>query len=47
MPVVEAAGVIVWVGNLRRSAAARVTGRTQWVLEPALVPLAEPGTAAE
>jgi tRNA(Ile)-lysidine synthase len=40
VPVVEAGGVIVWVGNLRRGAAARVTGRTQWVLELALVPLA-------
>jgi tRNA(Ile)-lysidine synthetase-like protein len=41
VPVVEAGGVIVWVGNLRRGAAARVTGRTQWVLELALVPLAK------
>jgi tRNA(Ile)-lysidine synthase len=41
VPVIEAGGVIVWVGNLRRGAAARVTGRTQWVLELALVPLAK------
>ena len=46
VPVVEAGGVIVWIGNVRRGAAARVTGRTQWVLELALVPLASP-TAAE
>jgi len=40
--VVEAGGEIVWVGNLRRGAAARVTARTRRVLELALVPLAKP-----
>jgi tRNA(Ile)-lysidine synthetase-like protein len=45
VPVIEAGGVIIWVGRLRRSAAARVTARTRRVLELALVPLAktEPG----
>jgi len=42
IPVVEAAGAIVWVGHLRRGAAARVTARTRRVLELALVPLAQP-----
>jgi tRNA(Ile)-lysidine synthase len=41
VPVIEAAGAIVWVGSLRRGAAARVTGRTRRVLELALVPLAK------
>jgi tRNA(Ile)-lysidine synthase len=45
VPLIEAGGVIIWVGGLRRSAAARVTARTRRVLELALVPLAktEPG----
>jgi tRNA(Ile)-lysidine synthase len=45
VPVVEAGRVIIWVGRLRRCAAARVTARTRRVLELALVPLAktEPG----
>jgi len=45
VPVIEAGGAIIWIGRLRRSAAARVTGRTRRVLELALVPLAksEPG----
>src|SRR5438309_8035477 len=42
VPVIEAGGMIVWVGHLRRSAAARVTARTKRVLELALVPLAQP-----
>jgi len=42
VPVVEAGGAIVWVGNLRRGSAARVTARTRRVLELALVPLAKP-----
>ena len=41
VPVVEAAGAIIWVANLRRGAAARVTNRTRQVLELALVPLAK------
>jgi len=40
--VVEAGGEIVWVGNLRRGAVARVTARTRRVLELTLVPLAKP-----
>jgi tRNA(Ile)-lysidine synthase len=45
VPVIEAGTIIIWVGRLRRSAAARVTARTRRVLELALVPLAktEPG----
>jgi tRNA(Ile)-lysidine synthase len=42
VPVIEAAGTIVWVGHLRRGSAARVTARTKRVLELALVPLAQP-----
>ena len=42
VPLVEAGGTIVWVGHLRRGAAARVTARTRRVLELALVPLAQP-----
>jgi tRNA(Ile)-lysidine synthase len=45
VPVVEAAGTIVWIGQLRRSAAGRVTARTRRVLELALVPLAQPDRA--
>jgi tRNA(Ile)-lysidine synthase len=45
VPVVEAGGIVIWVGNIRRGAAARVTARTRWVLELALVPLAEPDRA--
>ncbi|PYM92282.1 MAG: tRNA lysidine(34) synthetase TilS [Candidatus Rokuibacteriota bacterium] len=41
IPVVESGGEIVWVGNLRRGASARVTRRTRRVLELALVPLAK------
>ena len=33
VPVIEAGGVIIWVGGLRRAAAARVTARTRRVLE--------------
>jgi tRNA(Ile)-lysidine synthase len=43
VPVIEAGGTIIWVGHLRRSAAARVTARTRRVLELSLVPLAQPG----
>jgi hypothetical protein len=39
--VVAAGGAIVWIGGLRRGAAARVTARTRRVLELALVPLAK------
>ncbi|MEK7385551.1 MAG: tRNA lysidine(34) synthetase TilS, partial [candidate division NC10 bacterium] len=42
VPVIEAAGEIVWVAGLRRGAAAPVTAATRRVLELALVPLAEP-----
>ena len=42
VPVVEAGGAIVWVGRVRRGAAARVTARTKRVLELVLVPLAQP-----
>jgi tRNA(Ile)-lysidine synthase len=42
VPVIEAAGTIVWVGHLRRGAAGRVTPRTRRVLELTLVPLAQP-----
>ena len=42
VPVVEAGGAIVWVGRVRRGAAARVTARTRRVLELTLVPLAQP-----
>ncbi len=42
VPVIEAAGEIVWVATLRRGAAAPVTAATRRVLELALVPLAEP-----
>jgi tRNA(Ile)-lysidine synthase len=45
MPIVEAAGEIVWVGGLRRGAAAPVIARTRRVLELVLVPLAEPRAA--
>ncbi len=41
VPVVEAGGAVIWIGKLRRGAAARVTARTRRVLELALVPLAE------
>jgi tRNA(Ile)-lysidine synthase len=37
VPVIEAAGEIVWVGGLRRGAAAPVVSRTRRVLELALV----------
>jgi tRNA(Ile)-lysidine synthase len=42
VPVIEAAGTVVWIGHLRRGAAGRVTARTRRVLELALVPLAQP-----
>jgi tRNA(Ile)-lysidine synthetase-like protein len=42
VPVVEAAGTVVWIGHLRRGAAGRVTARTRRILELALVPLAQP-----
>ena len=38
-PVVEAAGDIVWIAGVRRSAVAPITDRTRRVLELALVPL--------
>jgi tRNA(Ile)-lysidine synthase len=38
IPVIEAAGEIVWVAGLRRSAVAPVTARTRSVLQLALVP---------
>jgi tRNA(Ile)-lysidine synthase len=41
VPVIEAAGAVIWVANLRRGAAARVTSGTRHVLELALVPLAK------
>jgi tRNA(Ile)-lysidine synthase len=37
IPVVDAAGEVVWVAGLRRSAHAPVTGATRRVLELALV----------
>ena len=40
IPVIEAAGEIVWIGGLRRGAAAPLTERTRRVLQLALVPLA-------
>jgi len=40
IPVIEASGEIVWVAGLRRGAIAPVAGRTQRVLQLALVPLA-------
>lgn len=40
IPVVEAAGTILWLGGLRRGAAAPVTGATRRVLELVLRPLA-------
>ena len=42
VPVIEAGGTILWVGQLRRGAAARVTARTRRVLELTLVSLAQP-----
>ncbi len=45
VPVVEAAGKILWLGGVRRGAAAPVTARTRRVLELALSPLAEPRAA--
>jgi tRNA(Ile)-lysidine synthase len=39
VPVIEAAGEIVWVAGLRRATAAPVTGQTRRVLQLALVPL--------
>ncbi|MBI2159857.1 MAG: tRNA lysidine(34) synthetase TilS [Candidatus Rokubacteria bacterium] len=42
IPLIEAAGEIVWVATLRRGAAAPITAATRRVLELALVPLAEP-----
>jgi tRNA(Ile)-lysidine synthase len=41
LPVVEAAGVIVWVAGLRRSAAAPVTPDTRRIIELHLKPLAD------
>lgn len=40
-PIVEAGGEIVWVGGIRRAAAAPVTAETRRVLELELVPLAQ------
>jgi tRNA(Ile)-lysidine synthase len=40
VPLVEAAGEIVWVAGVRRGAAAPITAATRRVLELALVPLA-------
>jgi tRNA(Ile)-lysidine synthase len=40
LPVVEAAGTVLWVAGLRRSAAAPITAGTRRVLELDLVPLA-------
>jgi len=45
VPIVEAAGEIVWLGGLRRGAAAPVVTRTRRILELALVPVAEPRVA--
>jgi tRNA(Ile)-lysidine synthase len=45
-PLVEAAGTIVWVSGLRRSAAAPVTSATRRIMELELTPLAPPGPAA-
>ena len=45
VPVVEAAGQILWLGGVRRGAAAPVTARTRRVLELALSTLAEPRAA--
>ncbi len=43
LPLVEAAGDILWLAGLRRSATAPVTAQTRRVLELALIPLAEAG----
>src|SRR5213596_3468348 len=45
VPIVEAAGEIVWLGGLRRGAAAPVVTRTRRILELAIVPVAEPRVA--
>jgi tRNA(Ile)-lysidine synthase len=45
VPLVVAGGEIVWVGGLRRAAAAPVTATTRRVLELSLKPLAESPTA--
>ena len=45
VPIVEAAGEIVWLGGIRRGVAAPVVTRTRRVLELALVALAEPRVA--
>jgi tRNA(Ile)-lysidine synthase len=42
VPVIEAAGQILWVAGVRRGAAAPLTARTRRVLELALLPLARP-----
>ena len=42
VPIVEAAGAILWVGGLRRGAPAPVTVATRRVLELALNPPARP-----
>ncbi len=42
LPVVEAAGEIIWVAGLRRAAAAPVTAGTRRVLQLALVPIGSP-----
>jgi tRNA(Ile)-lysidine synthase len=42
VPLVESSGAVIWIGNLRRGAAAPVTPKTRRVLELALVPLAKP-----
>jgi tRNA(Ile)-lysidine synthase len=42
VPVIEAAGQILWVAGVRRGAAAPLTARTRRVLELALLPLVRP-----
>jgi tRNA(Ile)-lysidine synthase len=41
LPIVEAGGVILWLGGVRRGAAAPVSGRTRSVLEFTLESLAK------
>jgi tRNA(Ile)-lysidine synthase len=42
VPIVEAAGEILWIAGLRRGAAAPITPRTRRVLQLALLPLSRP-----
>jgi len=44
LPLVEAAGSIVWVGGVRRGAQAPVTADSRQVLELRLQPLVAPST---